>query len=147
MPNSIGTNQVDPVLPSLGVAQLVGAVVVAWVARNLLGFHMTAGPDGAKRPVVGVDHDRMPGLVRGALVEISHEWLWIGTGINRSPDHPSHLPKRRHRYVPQELPNSSHGKHMRGAPDSQDGSGSLAEVLRNNWRSRHTGEPWERPAS
>ena len=84
VPNPVGTNQVDPTLPPLRVAELAGAVVTAGLSGHLLGIHMTAGPDGVEGPVIGVDHDGVPGLVAGAVVEIRRERLWIWAGVSRS---------------------------------------------------------------
>src|SRR2546421_273121 len=79
---------------------------------------MAAGPDGVEGPVVGVDHDGLPGLVAGAVVETGREGLWIRARVSRSPCHfapplDSALP------CPEELPNSYLKAYGRFAPSAR----------------------------
>src|ERR1700674_53639 len=77
----------DPFLSALCVAELAGAVVVASFAGDLLCLHVPARPNRPQWPVIGVDHDGVPGLVRWAIVEVRRKGLWIRTRVARSYGH------------------------------------------------------------
>src|ERR1700736_6086907 len=86
--NSVGTDPLDPFLPSFRVTELAGAVVMAGFSRDLLRLHVPTRPDRAQRLVIGVDNDGMPRLIRRTIVEVGRKGLWIRTRIGRSYGHP-----------------------------------------------------------
>ena len=93
-------------LACLRVSELARAIVVAGLSRHLLGLQVATRPDGVERPVIGIDHDGVPGLVRWALVEIRQKRLRIRAGVSGPPNHCAALSKALPPNVPQELPNS-----------------------------------------
>src|ERR1700730_2514955 len=82
--NPLRADPLDPFLSSLRVTQLAGAVVVAARSWDLLGLHVPTGPNRPKRPVIGVDHDGVPRLVRRTLVEVGPKRFRIRTRVARS---------------------------------------------------------------
>src|SRR6266852_705358 len=89
------TDPLDPFLSSLRVTELAGAVVMATFPWHLLRFHVATRPDRAQGPVVGIDHDGVPGLVRRTIIEVGRKRLRIWTRVARSYGHarPSQVPQ------------------------------------------------------